>query len=217
MDRSPENTSQTSGSRAFPGFAAIALVFALAMGGCAVGPAKNEAGRAESDKVPMPVHEKVDVDPDVRSDFDTAMKHLKAGNYEKGIELLTRVVQRSPGHAAPYINLAMAQHKVGDLKAAEDNLKKALEIDPDHPVANNEYALICRKGGRFGESRQHYERTLRKYPGFLPARKNLGILCDLYLQDLECALTQYQAYSDAVPDDNTVRIWIADVQKRLGR
>lgn len=111
----------------------------------------------------------------------------------------------------------MAQHKVGDLKAAEDNLKKALEIDPDHPVANNEYALICRKGGRFGESRQHYERALRKHPGFLPARKNLGILCDLYLQDLECALTQYQAYSDAVPDDNTVRIWIADVQKRLGR
>lgn len=209
--------NQTPGPHVTLGTAAALLVFLLALSGCAAGPSKSEAGRMESDKSAIPGHEKVDVDPDVRTDFEAAMKHLKADEYEKGVDLLTKVIQRSPGHTAPYINLAMAQHKRGNLPAAEENIKKALEIDPDHPVANNEYALISRKSGRFAESRKIYERTLSKHPGFLPARKNLGILCDLYLKDLECALAQYQAYSEAMPGDNTVRIWIADLQKRLGR
>jgi tetratricopeptide (TPR) repeat protein len=127
------------------------------------------------------------------------------------------VAQRSPGHTAPHINLAMAYEKMGKLPAAEESIKKALELNPEHPVANTEYGLLYRKTGRFAEARQAYERTLKQYPDFLAARKNLGILCDMYLRDLECALTQYQVYSTAMPDDKTVRVWIADLEQRRAK
>lgn len=145
------------------------------------------------------------------------MKHLKAGEYEKGADLLQQVTQRAPGHTAPYINLAIVYQRMGRLPAAEESIKKALALDPEHPVANTEYGLICRKTGKFAEARKAYEQVLARHPGFLPARKNLGILCDVYLRDLECALSHYRIYSAAVPDDKDVQIWIADVEKRLGQ
>lgn len=196
---------------------AAALLIALLLAGCAAGPSPNPAGRPADDRNSSGSHENVEVDAEARSDFDAAMKHLKAGEYEKGTDLLNAVTQRSPGQAAPYINLAIAYEKTGNLAAAEENIKKALDIDPDHPVANTEYGLIYRKTGRFAEARKSYERALARYPGYLPARKNLGILCDIYLRDLECALKQYRIYGAAVPDDKTVQIWIADLEKRLGK
>lgn len=196
---------------------AAALLIGLFLAGCAAGPPPNPDGRAENDRGNSGSHENVEVDAEARADFDAAMKYLKAGEYEKGTELLNAVTQRSPGQAAPYINLAIAYEKSGNLQAAEENLKKALAIDPDHPVANTEYGLIYRKTGRFAEARKSYERALARYPGFLPARKNLGILCDIYLRDLECALAQYRIYGAAVPDDKTVQIWIADLEKRIGK
>ena len=152
---------------------------------------------------------------EVRVDFDAAMGFIKAGEYDRGIVLLNKVTEIEKNNAVPYINLAMAYGKVGNLKLAEENLKLALKIDPENPVASNEYAMLYRKTGRFSEARQLYERALKKFPGFYMARKNLGILCDLYMRDYACALKQYEIYAGAMPDDKAVKTWIADVQKRL--
>jgi hypothetical protein len=56
---------------------------------------------------------------------------------------------------------------------------------------------------------------LTMYPDFLPGRKNLGVLCDIYLQDLECALQNYEEYLKGVPGDEKVAIWITDVKSRI--
>lgn len=157
------------------------------------------------------------VPSEVRADFERAMGYLSEGNNEKGIEMLKTVVQRVPNNTAPYINLAIAYQKTSNLALAEENIKQALAINPDHPLANNEYGMLQRKNGRFQEARATYEKTLKQYPAFLPARKNLAILCDLYMRDMECALKNYQIYSEAVPNDKSVRIWIADLEKRIAR
>ena len=195
---------------------AVSWLLVAMLVGCASSPsAVPNYAPIHDDNRQSTAPETTDIDPAVRADFDAAVKHLEAGDYDKGMKLLNDVTRRAPRDAAPYINLAVAYEKSGDLSTAESNLKKALEIDPEHPVANTEYGLIFRKTGRFAQARESYERALKRYPGFLPARKNLGILCDIYLRDLQCALTQYRIYSAAVPDDKTVKIWIADLEKRV--
>lgn len=187
----------------------MSLMLLVFLQGCAGGHPK---------KVEMqPAKQSSALTAEIRADFETAMAFAKAGEYDKSIELLNKVVKAAPNNAIASINLALVYKQQGKLKEAEDSLKLALIAEPENPVAHNEYALVYRKTGRFAEARGLYEKILEKYPNFNMAHKNLGILCDLYMKDYECALKHYLIYSDVNQDDKTVKIWIADVKNRLGR
>jgi tetratricopeptide (TPR) repeat protein len=151
-----------------------------------------------------------------RADFEQANALIQAAEYEKASELLEKVIAQSPGTTAPYINIAMAYKQTNKTAQAEQHLKTALELFPGHPVASNEYGLLLRKAGRFTEGRAIYEKSLATFPEYYPINKNLGILCDLYLHDLACALEHYEIYSKDMPKDEQVKIWIADLHTRLG-
>ena len=152
-----------------------------------------------------------------RRDFDRAVALLKGQEYGRAIDLLEKVIERSPGVTAPYIDIAIAYQRVGKPERAEEHIKKALALFPDHPLASNEYGLLCRKTGRFAEARTVYETAIARFPEYYPLHRNLGILCDLYLNDPACAFEQYEIYSNARPEDAQVKSWIAEVRGRLGR
>jgi Tfp pilus assembly protein PilF len=152
-----------------------------------------------------------------RGDFERAVLLMHDQQVDPAIELLEKVVQGAPGVTAPYINLAIAYMRVDKPDQAEAHLKTALSLVPEHPVACNEYGLLCRKAGRFAEARAFYEKALARFPDYYPAHKNLGILCDLYVGDPLCALEHYELYSAAKPEDQQVKYWIAELRQRLGR
>ena len=161
------------------------------------------------------ITEEARIGGDVRADYETAVSYLQQGRHDEGIALLEQVAAAAPDLSAPRIDLGIAQHEAGDLKAAEENLLRALESNPEQPVAHNELGIIYRKTGRFADARKSYEAALAVYPGFHFARRNLAILCDLYLADLECALDNYEAYMKTVPGDEEASMWIADIRYRL--
>ena len=152
-----------------------------------------------------------------RRDFEVAVALLNDRKYDGAIELLEKVIEQSPGVTAPYIDIAIAYQHVGKMEQAEEHLKTALHLVPEHPVACNEYGLLYRKTGRFAEARAIYEKAIARFPEYYPAHRNLGVLCDLYLNDPACALDHYEIYSKAVPEDQQVKLWIADLRARLGR
>ncbi len=167
------------------------------------------------EEVGFTITEEARIGGDVRADYETALSYLQQGRHDEGIELLEQVARAAPELSAPRIDLGIAQHRAGDLEAAEKNLLLALESNPEQPVAHNELGIIYRKTGRFNEARKSYESALAVYPGFHFARRNLAILCDLYLADLECALQNYEAYMKTVPSDEEASMWIADIRYRL--
>lgn len=150
-----------------------------------------------------------------RNDFTQANEWINQGNYEQAISLLKAVVERYPKLSAPYINMAIAYERWGKPEEAEAQLKKALELVPAHPVASNVYGMFLRQKGRFPEARQVYEASITLFPEYLPLRRNLGILCDIYMNDPVCALEQYEVYSEAAPEDEQIKIWIADLRLRV--
>jgi Tfp pilus assembly protein PilF len=157
------------------------------------------------------------IDEASRKDFELAVGMLNNREYERAIELLEKVIEQSPGVTAPYIDIAIAYRHIDKLQQAEEYLKIALQLFPEHPVASNEYGLLYRKTGRFSEARAIYEKAIERFPDYYPLHRNLGILCDLYLNDPKCALEQYEIYSQVMPEDKQVKLWIADLRSRLGR
>jgi Tfp pilus assembly protein PilF len=162
------------------------------------------------------IRENPRMESESKREFERAVSMMKDGKNDKAIELLTKVIERQPGVTAPYINIAVAYMRTNKPEQAEQNLKTALGLFPAHPVASNEYGLLLRKAGRFKEAREVYEKEITRFPEYLPVHKNLGILCDLYLNDPVCALKQFEIYSEGMPSDSQVKTWIAELRMRVG-
>ncbi|MFU8815527.1 MAG: tetratricopeptide repeat protein [Pseudomonadales bacterium] len=192
---------------------------ALAVAGCAAPATTQQTARYDivHDQAGFTIIEEARIGSDLRYEYDAALALLEQQQYRRGIAGLVGVTGRAPHVTAPWIDLGIAYGRTGDLQRAADSLEKALALNPDHPVALNEIGMIYRKTGRFAQARQSYERALAVHPGFHFARRNLAILCDLYLGDLDCALENYERYRLAVPDDDEPVMWIADLRNRANR
>ena len=197
----------------------LMLCLCGALGACATTTEKPRA-TAEilvDEQVGFTISEPVTVDGEVRAEYEHALLLLEQGELDRGIALLQGVVDAAPEVSGPRIDLGVAWHRKGDLEAAEKHLLKALELNPEHPVAHNELGIVYRKTGRFAEARNSYEAALSVFPNYHHARRNLGVLCDLYLGDPECALEAYEAYMATVPEDAEAAMWIVDLRNRTGR
>jgi Flp pilus assembly protein TadD len=195
---------------------ALCFLSAIALGACATTDTSRTPARIElQEAVGFTITEEVRISGSIRADYEEALKALERGQHEQGIAMLEAVASAAPLLSAPRIDLGIAYHRIGDLESAEAHLLQALELNPRHPVAHNELGIIYRKIGRFTDARNSYDAALEVYPGYHFARRNLAVLCDLYLADLNCALENYEAYMATVPGDDEATMWISDIRSRI--
>ena len=93
----------------------------------------------------------------------------------------------------------------------------AVDRNGNNAQAFNQLGIVYRKLGRFKEADVAYQRAVEIDASYAIAWLNLGVLCDLYLQQPQRALEAYERYlALAGAPDEKVNGWVTELRKRLG-
>lgn len=148
--------------------------------------------------------------------LEQAAAALDAGNFGVAVSGFKSLSISYPKLAMPYVNLAIAYRGQQDLDAATRSVAQALTLSPNSPEAHNVQGVLWRDAGDFTKARDSYAKAIGSNERFPDAHLNLGILCDLYLQDLACAKKHYQQYQTlAASEDRTVKGWLIELERRM--
>lgn len=86
------------------------------------------------------------------------------GRTAEAYDLLQTWAQTQPYLPEPHLELAALQQKTGDLTGAEQSLRQALAVNPQHPQATAHLANVYQQTGRVADAAQLYQRSLAANP-----------------------------------------------------
>lgn len=153
----------------------------------------------------------------VAADYARALALMNANKSDEALALLQKIQQKAPSLSGPVVNQGIILMRQKKFAEAEKTLQGAVKINARNPYALNLIGVCQREQGQFAQARTSYEAALAIDPGYARAHFNLGVLADLYLQDLPLALRHYERYQSLQSKaDPTVANWIVDLQKRTG-
>jgi tetratricopeptide (TPR) repeat protein len=192
------------------------MLLVAVLNGCAGGPSSTPREQGEQALLPG------SVSAASQDEFKKALGLMKNNDYAAAIPLLERILQNNPRLPGAQINLAIAYMNLQPFdkehyQKAEQALLQAVAVDPKEPVAHNQLGLMYRRTGRFQDALRSYGRALDLQRNYAAAQLNMAILCDIYIQDLSCAIEHFEEYAALVPDQQQqVGLWLSDLRKRAG-
>jgi len=213
-------------SRALCFFTLVLSLLTLQLAGCAGSAKKDSAQQEEQVSAKAPAKDQeVDkrlaeaaskVESEAKADFEKALTAMKDGENAKAEALLLKVSNKYPDLSGPYVNLGLIKFSAGNSEEAEKFFRKALEVNPRSAISYNHLGIILRGKGDFKEAKRNYEMALDIDSNYANAHLNYGILLDLYLGQLDDALSHYEKFQElSGGNDKVVEKWIADIKLRL--
>jgi predicted Zn-dependent protease len=102
------------------------------------------------------------------------MAYLKAKDVDRGQVLLDRILRRGDS-AQARVMMGVAKRGAGDLKAAVEDLKQAVALDPDLPGVHAMYAQALLEAGNPDIARAEFEAELSRNPLDFETNLNLAV------------------------------------------
>ena len=181
---------------------------------------RQGAAAAESDAVHVPP---VPHDPAVEGkaqeaipEYFRALQLIKADKLNEAMIALQSLSSRFPRLSGPLVNQGIIYMRQEKYQDAERVLRQALQVNNRNPYAQNALGLALREQGKFDQAREAYQAALTLDPMYARAHFNLGVLAELYMQDLALALHHFRSYQTLQKHaDQTVANWIVDLERRV--
>ena len=158
---------------------------------------------------------KIDVDDKLRELFLQGVQFMKQGNYPQAITIMNQVITEDDRLPGPVTNLGIIYLNLGEEEKSVKYLQQAVTMDPTQAGAFNVLAYMHREKGEFQESLGLYNRAIEYNPDYTMSYYNLGVLCDIYLRDPQCAYDNFILYNEKIePKDPLVENWIDELERR---
>ena len=187
---------------------AAAFLTAVLLAGCASAP-PSSTGIAQSTS-------KSALNEKNRGDYARALRELEEQNYKQASNSLARVMADNPGFVEGWGNLALAQLRTGEIQSAKQSINNALRLDQQSAILHNLSGLIAAEDGSYKNAEQAYARALRLNPNLANAHYNLGLLNDIYYQNIAKAIQHYERYLALINNaDPDTEAWVQELKRNL--
>ena len=151
-----------------------------------------------------------------RNDYKKAISDLDAKKYDQASAALNQIMKNNTGFAEGWANLGLAELHGDNIAKAKSAANNALKLEPESAALYNLLGLIAVANGAFKEAEQHYARALQINPNFSNTQYNLGLLNDLYYQNLAQAIQHYERYLALINTaDPDTEAWVAELKRNL--
>jgi tetratricopeptide (TPR) repeat protein len=137
------------------------------------------------------------------------MAYLATKQVDRGQLLIDRILRHGDSAQASVL-MAVAKRGAGDMKGAVDDLKRAVELDPELPGVHGLYGQALLAIGSPDVARREFEAELSRNPLDFDANLNLGVLLRTE-QDHEHALPYLTRALGVRPGDLATRYQIASI------
>ena len=134
----------------------------------------------------------------------------RLGRVSLAREEAEKVLARDPGDVGALLLAATAAADGSDLAAANGHLDRLLRAGPREGVDPLAVARVLRRCRRFAEAKAQLDLALARDPGSVEAMRELGE-CQLAAGDLDGAVERYQALEEKAPEDEALRIRLAEL------
>lgn len=178
----------------------------------------GEAARAADAAHVPPVPHDEEAIPQAQEAIDEyirAMQAMREGRLDDAQIMLQSISARYPRLSGPLVNQGIIHLRQESFQDAERVLREALEVNEKNPYAHNALGVALREQGEFDKAEAQYRKALDLDPLYARAHFNLGVLAELYKQDLVQALEHFRAYQELQRQpDSTVDNWLTDLERR---
>jgi tetratricopeptide (TPR) repeat protein len=108
--------------------------------------------------------------------MNEAALYLKAGDYEKAVEVYEEAIEMDPGSSRAYFYLGKAHATEGHIEESKKMMEKAVAINPAYkPYAFLTLGVAEANKGMYGPAAEYFTAALDADPGLGLAAFNLGI------------------------------------------
>ncbi|MDP6377648.1 MAG: tetratricopeptide repeat protein [Pseudomonadales bacterium] len=116
-----------------------------------------------------------DIRPGAETQSDLARVDLAQGRFQQALTRYREVLERKPNNADWLTGAALALVQLGNLEAAEGQLRAALGQQPDHADANEAMGKVCLAGHRHREAAEYLQKTIGLDPTRYRLYHQLGV------------------------------------------
>ena len=148
------------------------------------------------------------------SRYRKAITLLNSNKLDKAKEIFVEFKSERPELAGPYANLAVIYLKKNDPDKALELVKIAVEKNPKLPYALNLLAYLEQMNGEIALALNHYKQAIKNKNDYAIAHYNIALLYDIYLQDIDSAITHYERYMKLINNkDKNTADWLEQIKR----
>ena len=194
----------------------VALWLALLLAGCtATWSGSDQAGARQAASAQPPENEQ---QQRAKIHVELGSLYMLDGRSAIALEEARIALAADPNYAPAYNLLGLTHMVLNEIRLAEENFEKALNLAPGDPEISNNYGWLLCQNGREQRSMAYFATAIKNPLYVTPTRAytNAGI-CSIRLKDDKGAEGYLLNALRLSPTNTQALFWLADIAHRQGR